>query len=201
MKIYLKAFCLIGVIIFFGISPCLSILCNHNGPPGPNDPTPDPHRSHRHQCCNPKVLLECPCPDCETLFENGAQLNMHILRNHGDCYYARQELFGERGSSAESCGGDYDDRHVPDSSEDDEESYSSGEENPQNRLCQLGICEHDKHKIPQWAHLNPKKLDKEIDKAVGKKLNPPSSDSDEAVAPGPQLERPSTSRDTRISTP
>ena len=201
MKIYLKAFCLIGVIIFFGISPCLSILCNHNGPPGPNDPTPDPHRSHHHQCCNPNVLLECPCPDCETLFENKEELKSHIIWNHAGCHYALAVYV--RGDSAEeSCGGDYDDRHVPDSSdsENDEESFSSGEENPQDRLCQLGICGHDKHKMPQWAHLNPKKLDKEIDKAVGKKLNPPSSDSDDA-APGSQIDRPSTSRDTRISIP
>ena len=116
MKIYLKAFCLIGVIIFFGISPCLSILCNHNGPPGPNDPTPDPHRSHHHQCCNPNVLLECPCPDCETLFENKEELKSHIIWNHAGCHYALAVYV--RGDSAEeSCGGDYDDRHVPDSSD------------------------------------------------------------------------------------
>ena len=199
MKINLKAFCLIGIILILNIKLGLCTLCNHSGPPGPNDPTPNPHRSHRHPCCNPNVPLECPCPDCEALFENKEDLKSHIIRNHAGCHYAIEEYV--RGDSCESCGGDYDDRHLPYSSEYDEESYSSGEENPQDRLCQLGICPHDKHKVPQWAQLDSKKLNKEIDKAIPKKLNPPSSDSDEAVAPGPQLDRPSTSKDTRISIP
>ena len=129
MKINLKAFCLIGIILFIiCINKGVGQVCNHSGPPGPNNPNPDPHRSHRCPC-DPRALLECPCPDCEAYYESEVELQAHIVRFHGDCYYAIKEAFGNRGSSVEDCGGDFDDRHYfPTSDEDDDEEQSTDSE-------------------------------------------------------------------------
>ena len=85
------------------------------------------------------TLLECPCPDCEALFERALDLQSHILLNHGDCYFAVGEAWGNRGSSADECPGENDDRHMHWSdTEDEDEDDSEEDEDKNNQGCNSG---------------------------------------------------------------
>ena len=165
MGLKLQLLCVL-VVFAITIQQASSGGCYH----GQHDP-PDPAKSHKLPCKRPDALIHCPCPNCDQEFENAEQMQQHIDYYHPDCYYCRREGIGGRGpDSPVSCRCEEDDDHY--FSDGDfttaEPPYSSGEDEPEDGMCTLGMCEHYKHQRPMWSHYDSRRFRQLLDYYIRK---------------------------------
>ena len=165
MELNLQLLCVL-VVFAITIQQASSAGCYH----GQHDP-PDPAKSHKLPCKRPDALIHCPCPNCDQEFENAEQMQQHIDHYHPDCYYCRREGIGGRGpDSPVSCRCEEDDDHY--FSDGDfttaEPPYSSGEDEPEDGMCTLGMCEHYKHQRPMWSHYDSRRFRQLLDYYIRK---------------------------------
>ena len=167
---------LLGVLVVISITIQRGVAggCWH----GDHDP-PDPARSHKLPCKRPDAPIHCPCPNCHQEFDDAEEMQEHIDAHHPDCYYCRREGIGGRGpDSPVSCQHPNDDDHYwSDSDFTTEAPFSSGESEPEEGTCTLGMCHHYKHPRPMWSNYDSRTFYRVLSYYI-RKIDPEGANSD-----------------------